>query len=398
MGTSGPPHIVILAGGDGARMRLAHPKALHPVFFRPMIHYALDAATAAAHRSLTLVVGPGERELREQCRGYPELRFLRTETAPPPERDGGYLAVNGDYPLLSARTLDALSARHAASGAERTAARAAEAGGAAVAWCSRTRELSAPEDAEAYLIDDPLEALNVDDLYGLWRAESALQERFNRELMLKGTSLQDPRTTLIDPRCRIGADVRIEGGCTVINSVLEAGARLESFCRVCDSEIGAGSRLLQGTRAEQARVGRDCRVGPYAHLRPGTRLADDVWVGNFAELKNASLGSGTRATHQCYLGDARIGRKVSIGSGFITSSSSARPLKPRTVIEDEAFIGGASQAIAPVTVGAGSFVATGTSITEDAPADSFVISRGRQVTKIGYSRKNGGAKDPGAPR
>jgi bifunctional UDP-N-acetylglucosamine pyrophosphorylase/glucosamine-1-phosphate N-acetyltransferase len=398
MGAIEPPHIVVLAGGAGARMRVGHPKALHPVFFRPMIHYALDAATAAAHRSITLVVGPGERELREQCRGYPGLRVVRAEAETPPEPGGGFLIVAGDCPLLSARTLDALAARHAASGAERTSARAAGAGAAAVAWCSRTRELSAPEGAAEYPIDDPLEALAVDDLYGLWRVETALQERFNRELMSNGTSLQDPRTTLIDPRCRIGADVRIEGGCTVINSVLGTGARLEGFCRISDSEIGAGTRLLQGTRAERARVGRDCRVGPYAHLRPGTRLEDDVWVGNFAELKDASLGSGTRATHQCYLGDARIGRKVTIGCGFITSSASARPREAKTVIEDEAFIGGASQAIAPVTVGAGSFVATGTSITEDAPADSFVISRGRQVTKPGYSRKYGKAKDPGAPR
>jgi bifunctional N-acetylglucosamine-1-phosphate-uridyltransferase/glucosamine-1-phosphate-acetyltransferase GlmU-like protein len=378
-----PPHIVILAGGAGAGMGIGRPKALHPVFFRPMIHHVLDAAAALEHSSMTLVAGRWEREFREQCRAYADLRVVRQEAAAVPDPGGVVLVLRGDAPLLTACSLGELAARRAASG---------------VAWCPGGRDLLAPADAAEFLLPDPLEGLIVDDLHGLWRAEAALQERHNRGLMLGGTTLQDPRTTLIDPRCRIGSDVRIEGGCTVIDSILEAGVRVESFCRISGSEIGAGSRILQGTCAEEARVGRDCRVGPYAHLRPGTRLHDDVCLGNFAELKNASLGSGTRAAHQCYIGDAQVGRRVSIGCGFITSGSSDRPLKPRTTIEDEVFIGGASQAIAPVTVGAGSFVATGTSVTEDAPPDSFVISRSRQVTMPGYSRRAGKTKAPGAPR
>lgn len=419
MASSAAPHIVVLAGGAGARMRIGHPKALHPVFFRPMIHYALDAAAGVEHASLRLVVGRAEREFREQCRAYPDLTIVRQESplgtadavraaALPSDRDGDALILFGDVPLLSAATLRELAARHAASGAACTVGRAAGTDGRAVVHCFRLRalpealagggDLLVPPGAEELVLPDPVEALDVDDLHELWRAETVLRERYNRGLMLKGTALQDPRTTLIDPRCRIGRDVRIEGGCTVINSILEAGVRVEAFCRIVDSEIGEGSLVLQGTCAEQSRVGRDCRVGPYAHLRPGTHLQDDVWLGNFVELKNASLGSGTRASHQCYIGDAQVGRKVVIGCGFITSSSSARPLKQRTIIEDEVVIGGASQAIAPVTVGAGSFVATGTSVTEDAPPDSFVISRSRQVTKPGYSKKYGKAKEPGAPR
>ncbi|MBI2384752.1 MAG: bifunctional N-acetylglucosamine-1-phosphate uridyltransferase/glucosamine-1-phosphate acetyltransferase [Elusimicrobia bacterium] len=419
MASSPAPHIVVLAGGAGARMRIGHPKALHPVFFRPMIHHVLDAAEALERASIRLVVGRGEREFREQCRGYKDLSIVRQESplgtadavraaglAPGP--DGDVLILYGDVPLLTAGTLRELTARHAASGAGCTVGRAAGPEGRAVAHCYRLKDLPAalegagdlrvPRGAAEFVLPDPAEALDVDDLHELWRAETALRERYNRELMLKGTVLQDPRTTLIDPRCRIGPDVRIEGGCTVIDSVLGAGVRVEGFCRIVDSEVGAGSLILQGTLAEQARVGRDCRVGPYAHLRPGTRLQDDVWLGNFVELKNASLGSGTRAAHQCYIGDAQVGRKVSIGAGFITSSSSAGPLKQRTIIEDEVVVGGASQTIAPVTLGAGSFVATGTSVTEDAPPDSFVIGRSRQVTKPGYSKKYGKAKEPGAPR
>jgi bifunctional UDP-N-acetylglucosamine pyrophosphorylase/glucosamine-1-phosphate N-acetyltransferase len=215
--------------------------------------------------------------------------------------------------------------------------------------------------------------------------------------MLKGVALQDPRTTLIDPRCRIDRDVRIEAGCTLINSALEAGAVAESYCRIVDSEIGPGSLIRQGTCVEAARVGRDCRVGPYAHLRAGTRLDDSVWIGNFVEIKNATLGAGTRAAHLSFIGDAQIGRNVNIGCGFITCNSDGRPLKQRTTIEDDVFIGSDSQVIAPVTVGAGSFIATGTSVTDDVPPDSFVISRGRQVTKPGYAKKYGRAKAPSAP-
>lgn len=428
-----PPHIVILAAGAGKRMKLEHPKALYPVFFRPMIHYALDAAMALPHRSVSLVVGRGEREFREQCRGYHELRIVR-QGAPSGTadallaaesaltEDGDVLIICGDAVLLSAPTLQELLAKHAETGAGGTVGKP-ERDGEPVACCFRVRDLfsvlkrggtrgsgefTLADAASAlaaggaatveYRFADPVETLDINDFHGLWRVETVLQERFNRELMLGGVALQDPRTTLIDPRCRIDRDVRIEGGCTVINSVLESGVRLENFCRIVDSEIGPGSRLLQGTCAEKARVGRGCRVGPYARLRPGAQLQDDVWIGNFVEIENASLGSGTRAAHQCYIADAQVGRNVSIGCGFITCNSGGRPLKQRTIIEDDVFIGSASQTIAPVTLGAGCFIATGTSVTEDAPPDSFVISRTRQVTKPGYAKKYEKTKGRGAAR
>lgn len=417
MASMTPPHIVILAGGAGKRMRIPGPKALHPVFFRPMIHHMLDAASAIAHRSLCLVVGRDEREFREQCRGYADLRFFRQESplgtadallaAEPALAQGGdVLVLNADTVLLSARTLRELLAKHAEAGAACTVGRA-EPDGEAVAWCFRVADLFgelkragprgpgqelALEDAVValaaegvaaaeYLIGDPLETLDINDLRGLWRVETVLQERYNLDLMLRGVALQDPRTTLIDPRCRIDADVRIEGGCTVIDSVLERGARVESFCRILGCEIGPDSVLLQGTIAEQSRLGRGCRVGPYARLCPGTQLEDGVRVGSFSEL-----------------GEAQVGRNAILGAGFIACSASGRPLKQKTIIEDGVFVGGACQAIAPVTLGAGSFVATGTSVTEDVPPDSFVIGRSRQVVKPGYSKRHGKTKSPAAPR
>jgi len=434
--TAAPLHIVVLAGGSGKRMKSAHPKLLHPLFFKPMVHFILDTVMALPHRSVSLVVGKGEREYRDQCREYAELAIVRQE-APLGTADavralepflasqqGNVLIVNGDSVMLTVHSLTELLAKHVATGADSTIGRQADEKGGAHVVCFRIRALlgalaeirpSGPEmefdlhdavetisarggAAAEYRFADPTETMGIDDQNELWLAETVLRERFNGELMRKGVALQDSRSTLIDPRCRIHADVRIEAGCTVINSVLEAGVVAENFCRIVDSEIGPGSLLRQGTCAEEARVGRDCRVGPYAHLRPGSNLEDSVWIGNFVEIKNASLGAGTRAAHLSFIGDAHVGRNVVLGCGFITCNSSGRPLKQRTIIEDDVFIGSASQAIAPVKMGAGSFIATGTSVTDDVPPDSFVISRGRQVTKPGYAKKYGKAKSPSAPR
>lgn len=417
------PHIVVLAGGEGRRMKLGRPKALHPVFFRPMLHHVLDAAAAVPHRSLSVLFGPGEREMRERCRAYPDLLLVSQEAGGDAAEglrgveaylepaDCDLLVLYGDAVLTSARSIAGLLAEHERSGAACTAGGAAAA--EPTAYCFKARAffaaLASPgqpgrpvegvlaDAARAvaggsvarYLYADPAEAWDVDDHYGLWRVERVLVERRNRELMLRGVSLQDPLTTLVDPGSRIAPGARIEGGCTVLNSALEAGVVLENFCRVVDSEVGRGSLLRQGTCLDGSRVGRDCRVGPYARVRAGSSLADDVWVGNFVEVKNATLGSGTRAAHLSFIGDATVGRNVNIGCGFITCNSSGRPLKHRTVVEDGVFIGSASQAVAPVTLGAGSFIATGTSVTEDVPPDSFVISRGRQVTKPGYAKKYG---------
>jgi bifunctional UDP-N-acetylglucosamine pyrophosphorylase/glucosamine-1-phosphate N-acetyltransferase len=431
-----PPHIVVLAAGAGRRMMSDRPKPLETVFFRPMIHPVLDAATAVSRRSLTVVVGAREMEIRESCRSYGGLSFVRQETplgtadavraleSTLSGQDGDALILNADAVQLTPRSLEALVAAHRAAGAGCTVGRGTDPDGEDDVHCIRLsflfgalrtleprgprREFRLPDAAAAlaaqgvvtaeYEFEDPREPAGIDDFEGLWRAEAVLQERRNRDLMRKGVRFQDPRTTVVDPRSRVDRGVTLESGCTVINSVLESGVFVENFCRIVDSEIMPGTRLFQGSTLEESRVGRDCRVGPYAHLRPGTRLDDAVRIGNFVEVKNATLGAGTSAAHLSFIGDAAVGRDVNIGCGFITCNSSGRPLKQRTVIEDGVFIGSATQAIAPVTLGKGSFVATGSSVTDDVPPDSFVISRGRQITKPGYAKKYGKPKPAHAPR
>lgn len=461
-----PPHILVLAAGTGDRMNTTLSKALQPVFFKPMIRYVLDAAMSIPHRSIGVVVGPGERELRERLRDYAELQYFPLQAKSGSAEavlsaggalgalEGDVLVLNGSAPLMSSRSLGGLWSRHVERGAGCTVGTATvpEARGltrvigdeneiaelrddvdcteaerrnrvvpsGAYAFDLRAlfaalRALPAASGGKerrladvvktladkgkkacAYSVEDPDEALEIVDLHGLWRAETILRERFNRELMLKGVSLQDPRGTVIDPRCRIERDVLIEGGVILINSVVEGACKIESACRIIDSAIGRGCHIKQGSRIDNSRIGKDCLIGPYAHLRPGSSLGDEVIIGNFVEIKNSSIGLCTKVSHLSYIGDAEVGRHVNVGCGFITCNYDGGPVKQRTIIEDGVFIGSDSQAIAPVRLGAGSFIATGTSVTDDVPPDAFAISRGRQVTKAGYAKKYGRKKIPPA--
>lgn len=399
-----------------------------------MIHFVLDAASAIAHRTLSLVAGRDEAGFRERCTGYPELAVLRQErpqgTADALRsletallgQDGDILVLFGDLPLLTTRSLGEMLHRHVASGAACTIGRKAESEIEAGVYClgrealkAIVRGLAAPAPPgerglskaaaalagggavmASYRFADPDETLDVDDFLALSRVETLLQDRANRLRMTHGVALSDPRTTWIDPLCRIEADVRIGAGCTLVDSALESGVEIGNFCRVARSRISVGARLRDGTRVEDSSLGRDCRVGPYAFIRGGSILAESVRIGSFVEIESSTFGAGTSLEPLCVLRDARIGRRVRIGAGFIAGGSGVRPGKERTVIEDGVFIGSASQAIAPVTLGAGSFVATGTSVTENVPPDSFVIGRGRQVTKAGYAKKFGKAKPSSA--
>jgi bifunctional UDP-N-acetylglucosamine pyrophosphorylase/glucosamine-1-phosphate N-acetyltransferase len=384
--TAVAPHVLILVAGT-------LEEALQPVFRTPVIRRVLDAAVQVPRRSLGLVVGPGEREQREKLRDYEDLRFFPVRAGAGGaeavlaaaeqlgEPKGGVLVLSGSAPLITRRSIEGAWARHletgAACGADGLhavslgpllkALRAAEPG-AGLADALKAAGLKTADRPAA----DPDESIDAGDPYGRWKAELILRERFNRDLMLSGVALQDPRTTFIDPSCRIERGALIEGGVIILNSI-----------------VGAGCTVKQGSRIDGSRLGRDCVVGPYAHLRPGTTLDDGARVGNFVEIKNSSIGAGTKVSHLSYIGDAEIGRSVNIGCGFITCNSDGGPVKHRTIIEDGVFIGSGSQAIAPVRLGAGSFIATGSSVTDDVPPDAFVISRGRQVTKPGYAKKYG---------
>lgn len=419
------PDVLILAGGGEPAGFWGRPKGLVPVLFRPLIAYAIESAKAVASTGIRLVVDAREYALPIRDPAFEGLpcidwrsstefaSLLREEENLGRGRREHLLIVSADAVLLTPETLAQMIALHRGTGASCTAAKGSTEDPATVAFCFRKKDLSdilnssrAGRPLEAALfataaqairiqggkcidfrLPDPDQGKGIGDFEGLWRAEGILQARVHRKLMSGGVSLQNPLDTVIDAQSRIEAGVRIHGGTSVIASRIAAGATIDNHCRIENSTIGASSRIKQGSMIANCRIGGNCAVGPNAVLRGGTVLENAVRVGNAVELDNASLGTGSRVARLSFIRDAQIGKNVNIGAGFITCSSRPEGLSSHTQIDNGVFIGGGSTVIAPVAVGAGSFVATGTVVTDDVPPDSFVISRGRQVTRPGYSKK-----------
>jgi len=202
-----------------------------------------------------------------------------------------------------------------------------------------------------------------------------------------GVTLLDPSTTFIDDDVTIGGGTVIHPGVTLEGRTrVGANCRIRSWVRITDSTIGDNVFINDSCVIDQSQVDDDGRVGPFAHLRPGSHMKDASRVGNFVELKKTVLGEGSKANHLAYLGDATIGAGVNIGAGTITCNYDGVKKHP-TVIEDGAFIGSDSQLVAPVTIGAGAYVAAGSSITEDVPAGALGVARGRQTNILDWAKK-----------
>jgi bifunctional UDP-N-acetylglucosamine pyrophosphorylase/glucosamine-1-phosphate N-acetyltransferase len=204
--------------------------------------------------------------------------------------------------------------------------------------------------------------------------------------MTDGVTILDPDSVFIDTGVQIGADTIIYPSVQIYGStVIGEDATIHSFSRISNSKLGARCMVLEGSLVSDCAIADDAFVGPYANLHSGTTLGDGAHIGNFVEVKKSVLGAGSKSKHLAYLGDATIGKKVNIGAGVITCNYDGVNKHP-TVIEDGVFIGTDSQLIAPVRIGKDSYVAAGSSITEDVPAESLAIARGRQVNKEGWAK------------
>jgi len=204
-------------------------------------------------------------------------------------------------------------------------------------------------------------------------------------LAARGVVVEDPASTLVGP------DVIVEAGAvlrpfTILEgrTIVRTGATIGPFVRLVDMEIGSGATVLDHCLLRESVVDEGASVGPFAHFRPGSRVAPRAKVGNFVELKKTHLGEGSKAQHLSYLGDATIGPGVNIGAGTITCNYDGATKSP-TRIESGAFVGSDSTLVAPVTIGEGAYVGAGSTITEDVPKDALAIGRSRQVTKPGWA-------------
>lgn len=216
--------------------------------------------------------------------------------------------------------------------------------------------------------------------------ERAYQTELGLKLLQQGVTLLDPQRIDIRGELHVGQDVTIDVGCVFEGSVtIGDHVSIGPYCVIKEASIASGTRVAAFSHIDQGQVGERCVIGPYARIRPGTTLENEVHVGNFVELKNAQVDKGSKINHLSYVGDSTVGKGVNIGAGTITCNYDGVN-KFRTIIEDGAFIGSDSQLVAPVTIGKDATIGAGSTITKDAPPDALTISRGKQVTIQGWKR------------
>jgi bifunctional UDP-N-acetylglucosamine pyrophosphorylase/glucosamine-1-phosphate N-acetyltransferase len=219
----------------------------------------------------------------------------------------------------------------------------------------------------------------VEALYRRERAE---------ELMLAGATLADPQRIDIRGAVEAGRDVFIDINAVFIGSVkLAAGVKIGPNCVISNSEIGAGTEVYANSIIDHAHIAENCRIGPFARVRPDTVLHHDVHIGNFVEVKSSEVGAYAKANHLSYVGDARVGSGVNIGAGSITCNYDGQNKWP-THIEDGAFIGSGSMLVAPVRVGAGATIGAGSTVSQNAPDGELTLTRAKQITVAGWKRPN----------
>jgi bifunctional UDP-N-acetylglucosamine pyrophosphorylase/glucosamine-1-phosphate N-acetyltransferase len=441
-----PLHVVILAAGQGKRMRSALPKVLHPLAGKPLLAHVLDAARTLKPEAIHVVHGHGGAEVRSAFNGariewVEQARRLGTghallQALPRIPRAATVLVLNGDSPLLRPASLKKLlksagkglaimtSDLSDATGygrvlrgksgrveriveerdanAQERAVREWYAGFLAgqcarlAGWLAKVANRNAQK--EYYLTDviriaaasgAPVTAVKATDRWEVAgvnsREELAILERANQNAQAKrlleaGVTLADLWRVDVRGELVCGSEVSIDVNCVFEGRVrLGDRVRIGPNCVLKDVTIGADTEVRAFSFLEDARIGARCRVGPYARLRPGATLAEDVHVGNFVEVKASRLGAGTKANHLAYVGDAEVGARVNIGAGTITCNYDGAN-KNRTVIEDDCFIGSDATLVAPVRIAKGSYIGAGSTINKDTPAGQLTVARARQVS------------------
>ena len=433
--TNRPLAVIILAAGQGTRMKSSLHKVLHPIAGRPMLLHLLATVDALSPERRVVVVGAGREQVENAIQGCEiaiavQDQQLGTGHAVAQAAEalkgfvGDVLILYGDVPLVSAGTMQAMLDRLNRGDEPRavvlgfrpddTAAygriiadgqgvitkmveyKDADAGERGVTLCNsglmavHSGELFVLLDkignnnaaGEYYLPDivmlpgarsavvetDPTEVAGVNSRGELAAVEAAWQSMRRVEAMREGVSLLAPDTVFFSYDTHIEPDVTIAP-----NVVFGSGVT-----------IAAGAKIHAFSHLEGAKVGAGCEVGPYARLRPATELEAGAKVGNFVELKAATLGAGAKANHLTYLGDVSIGAGANIGAGTITCNYNGF-LKHKTIIGDDAFIGSNSALVAPVTIGAGAIVGAGSTITRDVRADALALARPAQEEKPGWA-------------
>jgi bifunctional UDP-N-acetylglucosamine pyrophosphorylase/glucosamine-1-phosphate N-acetyltransferase len=451
-----PLEIVVLAAGQGKRMRSQLPKILHLLAGRPLLGHVLASARALAPRKIIVVHGHGAEEVRAAFPQADVEWVLQAEqlgtghavqqAMPHLSQDADVLILYGDVPLVPPETLKRLadSARnglavltaelddasgygrivrepsgnvariveHKDASSEERAIREINAGFMAMSarrlsgWLGKLTNRNAQK--EYYLTDVvtlavgeglPVRAVKVDAAWEvagvnskreLAELERHYQKKEAGRLLDAGVTLADPARIDVRGDLTCGSDVVIDVNCVFEGRVsLGKGVRIGPNCVLRNVTLGAESQVLAFSHLEDSEVGARCRLGPYARLRPGSNLAEDVHVGNFVEVKASRIGKGSKANHLSYIGDAEVGSGVNLGAGTITCNYDGAA-KHRTIIEDDCFIGSDATLVAPVRIARGSYIGAGSTIHKDTPAGQLTVARARQVSIPSWKPKKKG--------
>jgi bifunctional UDP-N-acetylglucosamine pyrophosphorylase/glucosamine-1-phosphate N-acetyltransferase len=238
----------------------------------------------------------------------------------------------------------------------------------------------------AVMAESPAEVMGINDKVQLAQAEAVYRGRVTTALMKAGVTLVDPARVDVRGSLSCGKDVLIDVNAVFSGSVeLGDNVTIGPNCVISNSFVGSGTTIHANSLLEEAQVGENCDIGPFARLRPGAEIHEHARVGNFVEIKKTVLGRGSKANHLTYLGDAMIGENVNVGCGTITCNYDGAN-KHLTIVGDNAFIGSGVELVAPVTIGAGATIGAGSTINKDAPPDELTIGRAKQITVKGWKR------------
>ncbi|EDY42810.1 bifunctional UDP-N-acetylglucosamine diphosphorylase/glucosamine-1-phosphate N-acetyltransferase GlmU [Streptomyces sp. SPB074] len=462
--TNRPAAVVVLAAGEGTRMKSATPKVLHRLAGRTLVGHVLQAASELEPKEVVVVVGHG----REQVTAHLAEDAAAVRTAVQEEQRGTGHAVRtalaelggsvegtvvvlcGDTPLLTGTTLDALCRTHSADGNAVTVltaevpeasgyGRIVRDGSGAVTAIVEHKDASPEEleireinsgvfafdgrllaealgqvrtdnaQGEEYLTDvlgilrgaghrvgaalagDHREIAGINNRVQLAQAGRVLNERLLEAAMLGGVTVVDPASVFVDVTVGFGRDVVLHPGTQLLGATrLGDGAEVGPNSRLTDTVVGAGARV-DNTVAAGAEIGDEASVGPFAYLRPGTRLGTGAKAGTYVEMKNATVGAGTKVPHLSYVGDATIGEHTNIGAASVFVNYDGVN-KHHTTIGSHCRTGSDNMFVAPVTIGDGVYTAAGSVITKDVPAGALAVARGQQRNIEGWvARKRPGS-------
>ncbi|MFD8549117.1 bifunctional UDP-N-acetylglucosamine diphosphorylase/glucosamine-1-phosphate N-acetyltransferase GlmU [Streptomyces sp. NPDC059649] len=468
MSANRPAAVVVLAAGEGTRMKSATPKVLHALCGRSLVGHVVAASRELDPEHLVVVVG----HAREQVRAHLSEIDPAVRTAVQHEQrgtghavrtaleelsdsgvvlDGTVIVVCGDTPLLTGETLRRLGETHAADGNAVTVLSAEvpdatgygrivrDAASGAVTAIVEHKDASEAQRAireinsgvfafdarllmdalgkvrtdnsqgEEYLTDvlgivreaghrvgaavavDHREILGINNRVQLAEARRLLNGRLLERAMLAGVTVVDPASTFVDVAVSFEQDVTVHPGTQLMGAThVASGAEVGPHSRLTDTSVGEGA-VVSFTVAEGARIGVGANVGPYAYLRPGTDLGPRSKAGAYVEMKNASVGEGTKVPHLSYVGDATIGEFTNIGAAsvFVNYDGEA---KHHTTVGSHCRTGSDNMFVAPVTIGDGAYTAAGSVITKDVPPGSLAVARGQQRNIEGWvARKRPGS-------